>query len=237
MNTRYAVITFPGSNGEHDALRAVELGLQQPVEPVWYKETSLDRFDALLLPGGFSYGDYLRPGAIAQFAPIMSAVEEFASAGGPVLGICNGFQILTEARLLPGALLRNQALEFRCRWLHVRTENNQTAWTSSLDMGEVLYLPIAHGDGRYFAEPELVQELQDNNQIVFRYCSPTGEPDGSANPNGSVNEIAGISNRAGNVVGLMPHPERAYDALIGGADGLRILSAVLAAGASKLGMS
>lgn len=236
MSTRFAVITFPGSNGEHDALKAVELGLQQPVEPVWYKETSLDRFDALLLPGGFSYGDYLRPGAIAQFAPIMAAVEEIANSGGPVLGICNGFQVLTESRLLPGALLRNQALKFQCRWLHVRTENNRTAWTSGLDANEVLNLPIANGDGRYFAEPELRQELEANNQIVFRYCSPTGESDSAANPNGSVDDIAGICNRAGNVVGLMPHPERAYDALIGGADGLRILSAVVSAGADRLGV-
>jgi phosphoribosylformylglycinamidine synthase subunit PurQ / glutaminase len=230
MSTRFAVITFPGSNGEHDALKAVELGLGEDVEAVWYKETNLDRFDALLLPGGFSYGDYLRPGAIARFAPIMAAVEEFAAAGGPVLGICNGFQILTEAGLLPGALLRNQSLEFRCSWLHVRTETTRTAWTSSLSDGEILRLPIAHGDGRYFAEPGLISELEQNNQIVFRYSTSTGERDGSVNPNGSVDDIAGICNKAGNVVGLMPHPERAYDSLIGGADGLKILSAVVRSG-------
>ncbi len=232
MTTRYAVITFPGSNGEHDALKAVELGLGMPVEAVWYKETDLDRFDALLLPGGFSYGDYLRPGAIARFAPIMAAVEEFASSGGPVLGICNGFQVLTESGLLPGALLRNQSLEFRCSWLHVRTETTRTVWTAQLDEGEVLHLPIAHGDGRYFAEPELLQELEANKQIVFRYSSPTGERDSSVNPNGSVDDIAGICNRVGNVVGLMPHPERAYDELIGGDDGVKILSAVIGAGVS-----
>jgi phosphoribosylformylglycinamidine synthase subunit PurQ / glutaminase len=230
MSTRYAVITFPGSNGEHDALKAVELGLGMPVEAVWYKETSLDRFDALLLPGGFSYGDYLRPGAIAQFAPIMTAVEEFAAGGGPVLGICNGFQILTEAGLLPGALLRNHELEFRCSWLHVRTETNRTMWTSHLGNGEVLHLPIAHGDGRYFAEPELLQSLIANDQVVFRYSTPSGDRDNTLNPNGSVDDIAGICNEQGNVVGLMPHPERAYDLLIGGDDGLKILSAVIKSG-------
>jgi phosphoribosylformylglycinamidine synthase subunit PurQ / glutaminase len=227
---RYAVITFPGSNGEHDALKAVELGLGMPVEAVWYKETSLDRFDCLLLPGGFSYGDYLRPGAIARFSPVMAAVEEFAAAGGPVLGICNGFQVLTEAGLLPGALLRNQSLEFRCSWLHVRTETVRTPWTSGLEDGEVLRLPIAHGDGRYFAEPELLRELTENDQIVFRYCSDDGQRDPNINPNGSIDDIAGVCNRAGNVVGLMPHPERAYDRRIGGSDGLRILSSVLTAG-------
>jgi phosphoribosylformylglycinamidine synthase subunit PurQ / glutaminase len=236
MSTRFAVITFPGSNGEHDALKAVELGLRQPVEPVWYKETSLDRFDALLLPGGFSYGDYLRPGAIAQFAPIMAAVREFSEAGGPVLGICNGFQVLTESQLLPGALLRNQSLQFRCRWSHVRIENSNTVWTRNLNEGDVLRLPIAHGDGRYFAEPSLLQELEANNQIVMRYCSPTGERDSNANPNGSVDDIAGISNAAGNIVGMMPHPERAYDDLIGGDEGLRILEAVVGAGAEELGV-
>jgi phosphoribosylformylglycinamidine synthase subunit PurQ / glutaminase len=230
MSTRYAVITFPGSNGEHDALMAVEMGLGMPVEAVWYKETSLDRFDALLLPGGFSYGDYLRPGAIARFAPIMKAVEKFAADGGPVLGICNGFQVLTEAGLLPGALLRNQQLEFRCSWLHVRTETTRTHWTSGLETGQVLHLPIAHGDGRYFAEPELLQRLSENDQIVFRYSTQNGERAPGVNPNGSVDDIAGVCNETGNVVGLMPHPERAYDALIGGDDGLKILSSVIKAG-------
>lgn len=230
MSTRYAVITFPGSNGEHDALMAVEMGLGHSVEAVWYKETSLERFDFLLLPGGFSYGDYLRPGAIAQFAPIMNAVETFAAAGGPVLGICNGFQVLTEAGLLPGALLRNQELEFRCNWLHMRTETTRTPWTSGLEQDQVLHLPIAHGDGRYYAEPELVDELIANDQVVFRYSSPTGKRDSTLNPNGSVDDIAGVCNRSGNVVGLMPHPERAYDSLIGGDDGLKILSSVLKAG-------
>jgi phosphoribosylformylglycinamidine synthase subunit PurQ / glutaminase len=230
MSVRYAVITFPGSNGEHDALKAVELGLGMPVEAVWYKETNLDRFDALLLPGGFSYGDYLRPGAIARFAPIMAAVEEFAKSGGPVLGICNGFQVLTEAGLLPGALLRNQSLKFRCEWVHVRTESTNTAWTDQLDQGEILHLPIAHGDGRYFAEPALLSELEEHQQIVFRYSTALGERDHSVNPNGSVDDIAGICNRQRNVVGLMPHPERAYDSLIGGADGLKILANVIRAG-------
>jgi phosphoribosylformylglycinamidine synthase subunit PurQ / glutaminase len=228
MSTRFAVITFPGSNGEHDALKAVELGLGMPVEGVWYKETSLDRFDAVLIPGGFSYGDYLRPGAIARFSPIMSAVEEFAHSGGPVLGICNGFQVLTEAGLLPGALLRNESLQFRCSWVHVKTENTRTVWTSELQDGEVLRLPIAHGDGRYFAEPELLQELEANGQIVFRYSDEHGARVPGVNPNGAVADIAGISNREGNVVGLMPHPERACTELLGSADGAVLLRALLA---------
>jgi phosphoribosylformylglycinamidine synthase subunit PurQ / glutaminase len=229
---KFAVITFPGSNGEHDALKAVELGLGYPVEAVWYKERSLEGFDCVLLPGGFSYGDYLRPGAIARFAPIMSEVEAFAGRGGPVLGICNGFQVLTEAGLLPGALLRNDSLQFRCQWVYTRVETSRTLWTSALQAGTILHLPVAHGDGRYLAGPEQLKELQDNDQIVFRYTNAKGEREPGAAPNGSTDDIAGICNRAGNVVGLMPHPERAYSRLIGGDDGLKILSSVLRAGVS-----
>lgn len=227
---QFGVITFPGSNGDHDALMAVVMGLGQPVEPVWYRETDLSRFDCLLIPGGFSYGDYLRAGAIARFSPVMEAVTRFAEAGGPVLGICNGFQILTEAGLLPGALLRNASLQFRSAWVTVSVESSETPWTNQIEAGTVLRLPIAHGEGRYFADPETLQRIEDNGQVIFRYTDPDGRVTEEANHNGSLNNIAGVSNERGNVVGLMPHPERAFDTLIGGDDGLQVLSAVMNTG-------
>jgi phosphoribosylformylglycinamidine synthase len=226
---KFGVVTFPGSNGDHDALAAIELGLREEVEPVWHKDRSVEGFDALLVPGGFSYGDYLRAGAIARFSPIMEAVAEFAAAGKPVLGICNGFQILTEAGLLPGTLLRNNSLSFSCQWVHVRVETDRSAFTAGIDPGSVLHVPIAHGEGRYFVDPDTLQRMQERDQIVFRYCDRSGSDRESANPNGSVNSIAGVCNVAGNVVGLMPHPERAYDAILGGTDGLKVLGAVLKA--------
>lgn len=232
---RFAVVTFPGSNGDHDALSAVALGLGQPVELVWHTATDLSRFDAVIVPGGFSYGDYLRAGAIARFAPVMEAVRAFADAGGPVLGICNGFQILTEAGLLPGALLRNASLEFTCTWVYVRVENAQTVWTRGLDPGTVLHLPIAHGEGRYYADEETLRRLETEGRVVFRYVDAAGQVTPHANPNGSLNNIAGVCNERGNVVGLMPHPERAFDRLVGGDDGLRVLSAVLRAGMELAG--
>jgi phosphoribosylformylglycinamidine synthase subunit PurQ / glutaminase len=227
---KFGVVIFPGSNGDHDALQAVELGLQQEVVPVWHKDSSVAGCDALLIPGGFSYGDYLRAGAIARFSPIMEAVTQFANEGGPVLGICNGFQVLTEAGLLPGALLKNGELSFTCEWVHVRVETERTPFTAALDAGTVLRLPIAHGQGRYFIAPDELAELQRNDQIVFRYTDSQGREDDNHNPNGSVAHIAGVCNARGNVVGLMPHPERAYDALIGGDEGLKILSSVVEAG-------
>ncbi len=227
---RFAVITFPGSNGDHDALKAVELGLKQPVEPVWYRDTDLSRFDCVLIPGGFSYGDYLRAGAIARFAPIMDSVAEFAARGGPVLGMCNGFQVLTEAGLLPGALLPNASLQFRSLWVHTRVERSDTPWTAGIDDGTVLRLPIAHGGGRYFADPETVERLEANGQVVFRYTDAAGNRTPDSNPNGSLNAIAGICSEGRNVVGLMPHPERAFERLIGSDDGLKVLSSVLEAG-------
>lgn len=227
---RFGVITFPGSNGDHDALKAIELGLKQPVEAVWYQDTNLDGFDCILIPGGFSYGDYLRAGAIARFAPIMDAVAEFAKEGGPILGMCNGFQVLTEAGLLPGALLPNGSLQFRSQWVHVQVERSDTPWTSRIDDGTVLKLPIAHGGGRYFADPETLARLEENGQVVFRYTDASGNRVPDANPNDSLNGIAGICNEQRNVVGLMPHPERAFDAIIGGDDGIRVLSSVLDAG-------
>jgi phosphoribosylformylglycinamidine synthase I len=227
---RFAVVTFPGSNGDHDALMAIRLGLGHAAELVWYTETDLSRFDCIIIPGGFSYGDYLRAGALARFAPVMSAVAREAAAGKPILGICNGFQILTEARLLPGALLRNASLEFVCDWVWVRVEQTRTPWTSQLAPGTLLRLPIAHGEGRYYVEAEELVALEANGQVVFRYVDADGLPTADANPNGSVANIAGVCNERGNVVGLMPHPERAYDRFVGGDDGLRILASVLSVG-------
>ncbi len=227
---KFGVITFPGSNGEHDALSSIELGLEEEVAPIWHKEQSVDGFDVLLLPGGFSYGDYLRAGAIARFSPVMAAVSDFARNGGPVLGMCNGFQILAEAGLLPGALLGNDSLRFSCRWVHVRVETVRTPFTAGLEQGSILHLPIAHGEGRYYVAPETLKIMEANNQVVFRYTDAQGRQGPASNPNGSVADIAGVTNKRGNVVGLMPHPERAYDPLLGGDDGLQVLGAVLKSG-------
>jgi phosphoribosylformylglycinamidine synthase I len=222
-----AVISFPGSNGDMDAVYAFSDALGTPAELVWRTETDLSRFDLVVLPGGFSYGDYLRAGAIARFAPVMDAVSAFAAAGRPVLGICNGFQVLTEAGLLPGVLMRNASLQFRSRWVHVRVERTDTAWTADIPHGTVLRMPIAHGEGRYLIDAEGQERLTQERQIVFRYGAPDGSLTADANPNGSTAHIAGICNPAGNVVGLMPHPERGAEALIGGDDGVAILRSVL----------
>ena len=227
---RIGVVTFPGSNGDHDALSAIEMGLQQEAVPVWHKDRSVDGLDALIVPGGFSYGDYLRAGAIARFAPIMKAVADFAAQGGPVLAICNGFQIVTEAGLLPGVLLRNASLSFSCRWVSVQVENDATPFTAGIDIGTVLRLPIAHGEGQYFVASEQLAELEAHRQIVFRYVAPSLPEEDDFNPNGSVAHIAGVCNVRGNVVGMMPHPERAYAPELGGDDGLRVLGAVMRAG-------
>ena len=227
---RCAVVSFPGSNGDMDAVYALSDALGTPAERVWRTETDLSRFDAVVLPGGFSYGDYLRAGAIARFAPVMEAVGQFAAAGRPVLGICNGFQVLAEAGLLPGVLMRNAALRFRCQWVQVRVERTDTAWTADVDAGAVLRLPVAHGDGRYVVDAETLRQLEIDRQIVFRYCAANGTLAPEANPNGSTAHIAGVCNARGNVVGLMPHPERGAENLIGGDDGLGILRSVLVAG-------
>ncbi len=223
----FGVIVFPGSNGDHDALHAIGEVLGQPVRAIWHRETSLDGIECVIVPGGFAYGDYLRAGAIARFSPIMGAVERFARQGGPVLGICNGFQVLTEAQLLPGSLLRNAELEFRSQWVHVRTERIDTPFTSGLAVGDVLRLPIAHGEGSYFAAPEELARIEANGQVVFRYCDPTGTVTPATNFNGSLNDIAGVCNERRNVVGLMPHPERGAEAILGGDDGRRILESAL----------
>jgi phosphoribosylformylglycinamidine synthase len=221
---RIAVVGFPGANGDHDALSSLanDVGVESVL--VDYREGSLKGIDAVVLPGGFSYGDALRAGAIARFAPIMSAVRDFANAGGPVLGICNGFQVLTEAHLLPGALLKNATLKFHCHRTHIRVEGAASPWLANLEHGDILTLPVAHGEGSYFVDSEMLARLEANGQIAFRYVEPDGSLTDEANLNGSVGAIAGVVNEAGNVMGLMPHPERATNALVGGTDGLRILN-------------
>ncbi len=202
--------------------------LAQPVQFIWHQEERIDpAFKVLILPGGFSYGDYLRAGAIARFSPVMKAVKDFAEKGGLVIGICNGFQILLEAGLLPGAMLRNRGLKFICRDVYLRVENNRTPFTSECREGQVLKIPIAHGEGNYFAPPEVIKSLKDNNQIVFRYCSPDGSISDEVNPNGSIENIAGIINRDGNVLGMMPHPERAAEDILGSTDGLYIFRSLI----------
>ena len=221
------VISFPGSNGDDDALHALEHDLGMSVRRVDYRETNLSDLAAIVLPGGFSYGDALRCGAIARFSPVMEPLRAFADAGKPVLGICNGFQILCEAHLLPGALLRNQTLKFHCFWTSIRIEQADTPWTASLEPGDVLRLPVAHGEGAYYIDDGRLADLERNGQVVARYCAPDGAIDESANPNGSVASIAAICNERRNVVGIMPHPERATNDLIGGSDGKRLLAGIL----------
>jgi phosphoribosylformylglycinamidine synthase len=222
------VVSFPGSNGDQDALYALQVDVGVPARLIDYRETDLARFSGIVLPGGFSYGDYLRCGAIARFAPIMESIRAFAGRGGPVLGICNGFQILTEAHLLPGALRRNQSLHFQCKWIHVRVEQPATAWTEGCRKGQVLRLPIAHGAGAYFADAATLAKLEEKERVVARYCDVSGNISQKHNPNGSAHSIAAICNGQRNVVGLMPHPERATNPLIGGDDGLFMLRAALA---------
>ncbi len=224
---KFAVVVFPGSNCDHDAQYAASEVLGQEAELIWHKDTSLGGADAVILPGGFAHGDYLRTGAIARFSPIMQAVRTFAAAGGPVLGICNGFQVLLEAGLLPGAMLRNRSLHFRCEHVYVRVEQTDTPFTVDCRPGERLRIPIAHGEGNYYAEPADVERLEAHRQVLFRYVTAGGEVTDGANPNGSVNNIAGICNEERNVVGLMPHPERACELAVGSADGLVLFRSVL----------
>lgn len=214
-----AVVVFPGSNCDADAGHALSEVAGIATDFVRHTETSLDGYDVVVLPGGFSYGDYLRSGAVAATAPVMAAVRRAAERGAAVLGICNGFQVLLESGLLPGAMLRNAGIEFRCRWVHLRVERTTTAFTRACRDGDVLRLPIAHGEGNYHAPPDVLARLEDEGRVAFRYCDPDGATSGEANPNGSVADIAGITNAAGNVVGLMPHPERASEADLGGTDG------------------
>jgi phosphoribosylformylglycinamidine synthase len=224
---KFAVVVFPGSNCDHDTYHAAKHVLGQEARFVWHKETSLGDADVVILPGGFSHGDYLRTGAIARFSPITAAVSEFAAAGRPVLGICNGFQILLECGLLPGAMLRNADLKFHCEFLHVRVERTDTPFTSLCAPGQVLRLPIAHGEGNYYAPPDVIANLEATGRVVFRYAAPDGSLTADANPNGSMNSIAGICNEGRNVVGLMPHPERACESVVGSADGLILFESVV----------
>ena len=225
---RWAVVQFPASNCDQDALHALRNVFGQEAEYVWHKETSLDGFDAIVLPGGFSYGDYLRCGAIARFSPIMPAVKAAAAAGKTVLGICNGFQILCEAGLLPGVLIRNAGLHFRCETRHVRLENAESRFSSRYAKGQILRLPIAHGEGNYVADELTLDELFARKQVLFTYSDVEGCVAGGSNPNGSSRDIAGIMNREGNVLGLMPHPERASEMILGSADGRGIFESILA---------
>ncbi len=224
---KFAVVVFPGSNCDHDAYYAASHVLGQRVDLIWHKDTDLKGADAVILPGGFAHGDYLRTGAMARFSPIMREVQSFASRGGPVLGICNGFQILLEAGLLPGAMLRNRNLKFLCQHVYVRVEQTDTPFTSASHRGQVLRLPIAHGEGNYFAEPDVIARLEANRQVIFRYTNADGDVTSDGNPNGSAASIAGLCNEARNVVGLMPHPERACEPALGSADGLVILESVV----------
>jgi len=224
---KFSIVVFPGSNCDHDAYHAAKHVLGQEAEFVWHKETSLKGADVVVLPGGFSHGDYLRTGAIARFSPIMTAVAAFARGGGPVLGICNGFQILCEAGLLPGAMLRNRDLKFHCEHVSVRVERTDTPFTSLASVGRVLRIPIAHGEGNFFAEPAVIAGLEADGRVIFRYCDARGEITDEANPNGAVNNIAGLCSAERNVVGLMPHPERACESVLGSADGLVLFESVV----------
>jgi phosphoribosylformylglycinamidine synthase len=232
---KFGVVVFPGSNCDHDAFYAIGNILHKPVEFIWHQSQDLANCDAVILPGGFSYGDYLRTGAIARFSPVMKSVEKFANSGGMVLGICNGFQTLCEAGLLPGAMMRNSGLRFICRPVHIRVEQADTPFTNAANKGQVLKIPIAHSDGCYTADEVDIAELEKNRQILFRYTTPDGSDDAAGNPNGSMHNIAGICNRERNVAGLMPHPERVVESALGSTDGLVIFKSMVEAlvGAAK----
>jgi phosphoribosylformylglycinamidine synthase subunit PurQ / glutaminase len=220
---KFGVVVFPGSNCDHDTYHVISKVIGQPVDFIWHKEEEIDRYDAIILPGGFSFGDYLRTGAIARFSPVMKSVIEFARSGGLVLGICNGFQILCEAGLLPGALLRNRDLKFICEHINIRVENLDTPFTSACSVGQVISAPIAHGEGNYFCDRRTLDELEGEGRVIFRYCDANGRVTDESNPNGSLNNIAGICNRDRNVLGMMPHPERASESLLGSNNGRIIL--------------
>lgn len=224
---KFGIVTFPGSNREDDAHQAVMRVPGAEVVRLWHKAHDLGGADVIILPGGFSYGDYLRAGAIARFSPIMQEVIGHARRGGPVLGICNGFQILCESHLLPGALLRNASLRFASQWVTLRIENAGTMFTNAYERGALIRVPVAHGDGRFTADQDTLRRLEDEGQVVFRYVDRLGRPEASANPNGSLNNIAGIVNEGGNVLGLMPHPEDAVDPLLGSTDGLGLFESML----------
>ena len=231
---RFAVVVFPGTWSDHDCQYVLRDILGQQADLVWHRETDLSRYDCIVLPGGFSYGDYLRCGAIARFSPVMEAVAGHAQAGRPVIGICNGFQVLCEAGLLPGALLRNDSLQFRCEDVHLRVENVTSPFTRLCHRGDVLRVPISHGEGNYYADEATLDELEASGRVAFRYCTLEGAVTPEANPNGSLRNIAGIVNERGNVLGMMPHPEKACEALLGGSDGLVLWQSVIEAGVAAV---
>jgi phosphoribosylformylglycinamidine synthase len=224
---RFGVVIFPGTWSDCDFHYVISEILHQPVEYIWHRDRDLSRFDCVILPGGFSYGDYLRAGAVAGRSPVVESLHEFIASGKYVVGSCNGFQILCEAKLLPGALMRNECLQYRCQSTFLRVENCETPFTNGLRIGQVLKMPISHGEGRYYADPDTLRRLKEKNQIVFRYSTEQGEITKEANPNGSMENIAGIVNEEGNVLGLMPHPERAAEGALGGTDGLLIFYSLL----------
>ena len=230
---KFGVVVFPGSNCDQDCYYAIQAVVEKPVEFIWHQNTSLKSFDAIVLPGGFAYGDYLRTGALARFSPVMNAVRDFAEQGGLVIGICNGFQILTESGLLPGALLRNVGMKYVCKFLHIRTETSNTPFTNLLSKGQVLYIPIGHGEGNYFADADTLRSLEENDQVVFRYSTAGGSITPEANPNGSLHNIAGIVNEKRNVLGMMPHPDRSSETILGSADGKLIFECMVNALVAK----
>jgi phosphoribosylformylglycinamidine synthase len=224
---KFGIVVFPGTNCDRDCFHVVTSVLGQEAVYLWHKSTDLSGCDALILPGGFSYGDYLRAGAIGKFSPVMQSVIGFAKSGGPVIGICNGFQILVESGLLPGAFIRNRTLKFVCRTVHIKVENTTGPFTGLLRAGEILSMPVAHGDGSYFADRETLNRLESENRILFKYCDPAGTVTDEANPNGSVENIAGIVSPEGNVLGMMPHPERALESILGSTDGAKIFNSLI----------
>jgi phosphoribosylformylglycinamidine synthase I len=224
---KFGVVVIPGCYCDHDCYYAIEAVIKKPVEFIWHEQTSVAGFDAIILPGGFSYGDYLRTGALAKFSPVMNAIRDFANKGGLVFGICNGFQILTESGLLPGALMRNVGMKYVCKYLHLRTETTDTPFTNTLTKGQLLYIPIGHGDGNYYADAETLKRLEDNGQVVFRYVDAQGQATPEANPNGSQNNIAGIVNAQRNVLGMMPHPDRSSEQILGSSDGKLIFESMV----------
>lgn len=225
---KFGIVVFPGTWSDRDCHYALNSTLRQEAGYIWHKETDLSKYDCVILPGGFSYGDYLRPGAIARFSPVMASIERFTSQDKLVIGICNGFQVLCEAGLLPGALLRSTHLEYRCQWVQLRVENNSSPFTSQCEEKQVLKIPISHYEGRYYADDATLAELEADKRIVFRYSTPTGDITDAANPNGSLHNIAGIINRKGNVLGMMPHPERACEPILGSSDGNLIWGSIIA---------
>jgi len=230
---KFGVVVFPGTWSDVDCFDVIKDVVNAPVEYVWHKDTDLSSYDCIILPGGFSYGDYLRCGAIARFSPVMGSVIKAADEGKLIIGICNGFQILCESGLLPGVLRANDHLQFRCQWTDLRVENAATPFTSMMEQGQVIGVPISHGEGNYYADPETIAMLERDNRVAFRYCGPAGEITSEFNPNGSLNNIAGITNPRGNVLGMMPHPERCCDVLLGGVDGAAIFQAMASQSANS----